>query len=113
MRTAIDRGLTFMDNSWDYNDGESERRMGKALGDGYRDKVFLMSKIDGRTRESAAQQIDESLRRLRTDRRRRADQPEIAALRGSGQRSPVFASRANSDILVRTYWPATRIVVRL
>ena len=56
-----------MDNSWDYNEGQSEIRMGKALRDGYRQKVFLMTKIDGRTKESAAQQIDESLRRLQTD----------------------------------------------
>src|SRR5207244_6972052 len=68
MRSAIDRGLTFMDNSWDYNEGESELRMGRALRDGYREKVFLMTKIDGRTRQAAAQQIDESLRRLQTDR---------------------------------------------
>lgn len=69
MRSAIDRGLTFMDNSWDYNDGDgaSETRMGKALRDGYRQKVFLMTKVDGRTKEAAAKQIDESLRRLQTD----------------------------------------------
>ncbi|MDB5301360.1 MAG: Twin-arginine translocation pathway signal [Phycisphaerales bacterium] len=68
IRTAIDRGITFMDNSWDYNEGRSEIRMGKALRDGYRQKVFLMTKIDGRTKESAARQIDESLKRLQTDR---------------------------------------------
>jgi predicted aldo/keto reductase-like oxidoreductase len=68
IRSAIDRGITFMDNCWDYNDGNSEVRMGKALRDGYRNKVFLMTKIDGRTRTSAAQQIDQSLRRLQTDR---------------------------------------------
>ena len=67
IRSAINQGLTFMDNSWDYNEGQSEIRMGKALRDGYRKKVFLMTKIDGRTKESAAQQIDESLRRLQTD----------------------------------------------
>jgi predicted aldo/keto reductase-like oxidoreductase len=67
VRAAVDQGITFMDNSWDYNDGRSELRMGKALRDGYRQKVFLMTKIDGRTRESAAKQIDESLRRLQTD----------------------------------------------
>jgi len=66
---AIDRGMTFMDNSWDYNKGVSEERMGAALSQGgYRDKVFLMSKVDGRTRQSAQQQLDESLRRLKTDR---------------------------------------------
>ena len=67
IRTAIDRGITFMDNCWDYHDGVSEVRMGKALRDGYRQKVFLMTKIDGRTRKSAARQIEESLQRLQTD----------------------------------------------
>src|SRR5205085_3714759 len=68
VRTAIDEGINFMDNSWDYNDGASEIRMGKALRDGYRDKVFLMTKIDGRSKQEATKQLDESLRRLQTDR---------------------------------------------
>jgi aryl-alcohol dehydrogenase-like predicted oxidoreductase len=68
VRAAIDRGITFMDNCWDYVDGEAERRMGAALRDGYRQKVFLMTKFDGRTKASAAKQIDESLQRLQTDR---------------------------------------------
>jgi aryl-alcohol dehydrogenase-like predicted oxidoreductase len=68
VRSAIDRGLNFMDNSWDYNDGASEIRMGKALRDGYRDKTFLMTKIDGRSKREATRQLDESLRRLQTDR---------------------------------------------
>ncbi len=68
MRSAIDRGITFMDNCWDYHKGESEIRMGKALRDGYRDKVFLMTKIDGRTKAAATKQIDECLQRLQTDR---------------------------------------------
>ena len=67
IRTALDRGMNFLDNCWDYHDGESERRMGLALKDGYRQKAFLMTKFDGRTRQSAAAQIDESLRRLQTD----------------------------------------------
>jgi aryl-alcohol dehydrogenase-like predicted oxidoreductase len=67
IRSAIDRGITFLDNSWDYNEGRSERRMGKALRDGYRDKVFLMTKIDGRSKKEAARQLDESLKRLKTD----------------------------------------------
>jgi aryl-alcohol dehydrogenase-like predicted oxidoreductase len=67
IRTAIDAGLNFLDNSWDYNGGASERRMGKALEGGYRERAFLMTKIDGQTKEAAAAQIDESLRRLRTD----------------------------------------------
>ncbi len=68
VRTAIDNGVNFMDNSWDYNGGMSEIRMGKALRDGYRQKVFLMTKIDGRTAEAATAQLEESLRRLQTDR---------------------------------------------
>jgi aryl-alcohol dehydrogenase-like predicted oxidoreductase len=68
VRTAIDRGVNFLDNSWDYHDGESERRVGKALRDGYRDRAFVMTKIDGRDRKTAAEQIDESLRRLAVDR---------------------------------------------
>jgi uncharacterized protein len=67
VRTALDNGINFLDNSWDYGDGESERRMGKALRDGYREKAFLMTKIDGRTAKGAAKQIDESLQRLQTD----------------------------------------------
>jgi aryl-alcohol dehydrogenase-like predicted oxidoreductase len=67
VRGAIDRGITFMDNCWDYNEGASEIRMGKALRDGYRDKVFLMTKIDGRSKKEAARQINESLKRLQVD----------------------------------------------
>ena len=67
VRAAVDRGITFMDNSWDYNEGQSEILMGKALKDGYRQKVFLMTKIDGRTKELAQQQIETSLKRLQTD----------------------------------------------
>ncbi|WP_375514801.1 aldo/keto reductase [uncultured Nostoc sp.] len=67
IRSAIDRGITFMDNSWDYNNGVSEIRMGQALRNGYRQKVFLMTKVDGRTKQAAAKQIDESLTRLQTD----------------------------------------------
>ena len=67
VRSAIDRGVNFMDNSWDYNGGKSEERMGKALRDGYRQKAFLMTKIDGRTKESATAQLHQSLERLQTD----------------------------------------------
>ena len=67
IRTAIDSGINFMDNCWDYNDGASEIRMGKALRDGYRERAFLMTKIDGRTKEEAAKQLDESLERLEVD----------------------------------------------
>lgn len=64
---AVERGINFFDNSWDYNEGKSEKRLGKALKDGRREKIFLMTKIDGRTKKIAAQQIDESLKRLKTD----------------------------------------------
>jgi len=67
IRAALDSGINFLDNSWDYNSGQSEIRMGKALRDGYRQKAFLMTKIDGRTKKAAVDQIEESLRRLQTD----------------------------------------------
>jgi len=67
IRTAIDRGINFMDNSWDYNDGASESRMGDALKDGYRNKVLLMTKIDGRSRAAFDTQLDQSLSRLKVD----------------------------------------------
>ena len=68
IRTAIDNGINFLDNCWDYNDGQSEIRMGEALRDGYRQRVFLMTKIDGQEKKTAARQIEESLKRLQTDR---------------------------------------------
>lgn len=67
IRAAIDKGITFMDNCWDYNGGISEVRMGQALRDGYRDKVFLMTKLDGRTKDSYNKQLEESFGRLQTD----------------------------------------------
>ena len=67
VRTALDNGMNFLDNCWDYNGGQSEIRMGKALRDGYRQKAFLMTKIDGQTKKAATEQLEESLRRLQTD----------------------------------------------
>lgn len=67
MHAAIDAGITFMDNCWDYNDGISEVRMGQALKNGYRQKVFLMTKMDGRTAEEYDRQLEQSLGRLGTD----------------------------------------------
>lgn len=67
IRRAVDNGITFLDNCWDYNDGDSEVRMGKALRDGYRNRAFLMTKLDGRTERSASEQLEQSLRRLQTD----------------------------------------------
>jgi uncharacterized protein len=68
IRSALDEGINFLDNCWDYNNGESERRMGIALHDGYRQKAFLMTKIDGRNKATAASQLNDSLKRLQTDR---------------------------------------------
>lgn len=68
IRSAIDRGINFMDNCWDYHNGRSHRWMGQALKNGYRDKVLLMTKIDGRTKGAAMMQIDDSLKALQTDR---------------------------------------------
>src|SRR2546426_2819169 len=67
VREAIDRGINFLDNCWDYNEGASEKRMGKALRDGYRERAFVMTKIDGRSKKEAAKQLDESLKRLDVD----------------------------------------------
>jgi len=67
IRSALDRGLNFMDNSWDYNEGESETRLGRALKEGYRHKAFVMTKVDGRTKTEAGRQINQSLKRLGID----------------------------------------------
>jgi predicted aldo/keto reductase-like oxidoreductase len=67
IRYAVDHGFTFLDNCWDYNDGESEKRMGKALVGGYRQRVFLMTKLDGRNAQAATEQLEQSLQRLQTD----------------------------------------------
>jgi predicted aldo/keto reductase-like oxidoreductase len=65
---AVDRGINFMDNCWDYNEGRSERFMGEALSQGgYRAKVFLMTKLDGRNKDNATDQLHDSLTRLKTD----------------------------------------------
>jgi predicted aldo/keto reductase-like oxidoreductase len=102
IRTAIDRGITFMDNCWDYHDGGSEIRMGKALKDGYRAKVFLMTKIDGRSRANAAKQIDECLKRLQTDRIDlmqhheviRVEDPDRIFAEGGAQEAMIEAQKA-------------------
>ncbi|HVP12242.1 MAG TPA: aldo/keto reductase [Phycisphaerae bacterium] len=102
IRTAIDRGITFMDNCWDYHNGGSEERMGKALRDGYRAKVLLMTKIDGRTKDAAAKQIDDCLRRLQTDHIDllqhheiiRLDDPDRIFAEGGAQEAMVAAQKA-------------------
>ncbi|HKP61041.1 MAG TPA: aldo/keto reductase [Polyangiales bacterium] len=97
IRAALDAGVNFLDNCWDYNGGESERRMGRALRDGYRDKAFLMSKIDGRNRATAAKQIDESLQRLQTDR---IDLMQIHEVIRDSDPERVFASGGALEALV-------------
>jgi predicted aldo/keto reductase-like oxidoreductase len=67
IQTALDRGLNFMDNSWDYNGGDSETRLGTALKNGYRSRAFVTTKVDGRSKAAAARQLDESLKRLKLD----------------------------------------------
>jgi len=67
MRKAIDRGVTFLDNAWEYHNGRSEALMGKALAGGYRDKAFLMTKHHGRDKKTAMEHLEDSLRRLKTD----------------------------------------------
>ncbi len=102
IRTAIDNGVNFLDNCWDYNGGESEVRMGKALRDGYRQRAFLMTKIDGRTRSAATQQLEESLRRLQTDHIDllqfheiiRMEDPERIFAAGNGMEAVVEAQKA-------------------
>jgi predicted aldo/keto reductase-like oxidoreductase len=102
VRTALDSGINFLDNCWDYNGGESEVRMGKALRDGYRQRAFVMTKIDGRTKKAAAQQLDESLRRLQTDHIDllqfheiiRMEDPERVFAAGGGMKAVVEAQKA-------------------
>ncbi len=102
-----------MDNCWDYNDGQSEIRMGKALRDGYREKVFLMTKIDGRTKQAAARQIDESLKRLQTDRIDlmqhheviRLEDPDRIFAPGGGHGGHARRTQGRQDPLHRLYRP--------
>jgi len=97
IRTALDNGINFLDNCWDYNGGESEVRMGKALRDGYRQQAFVMTKIDGRTKKAAAQQIEESLRRLRTDHIDLLQFHEIIRMEDPGR---VFAAGGGMEAVV-------------
>jgi len=102
IRTALDNGINFLDNCWDYNGGNSEVRMGKALRDGYRQRAFVMTKIDGRTKKAAAQQLEESLRRLQTDHIDllqfheiiRMEDPERVFAAGGGMEAVVEAQKA-------------------
>jgi aryl-alcohol dehydrogenase-like predicted oxidoreductase len=102
VRSAIDRGINFLDNCWDYNGGQSEVRMGKALRDGYRQRAFLMTKIDGRDKNTAARQMEESLGRLGTDHIDllqfheviRMDDPDRIFAAGGGMEAAIEARKA-------------------
>lgn len=97
VRTALDRGVTFLDNCWDYHQGKSEERMGKALRDGYRDKAFLMTKLDGRTKKAAAEQLEQSLKRLQTDHIDLVQVHEVIRMEDPGR---VFAEGGTLEALV-------------
>jgi uncharacterized protein len=98
VRTALENGVNFLDNCWDYHGGLSEERMGKALRDGYRDKAFLMTKVDGRTAQSASQQLDQSLRRLQTDR---LDLIQMHQLSEMDEPDQVFAAGGALEALIQ------------
>jgi predicted oxidoreductase len=100
---GLDRGINFLDNSWDYNEGRSEQRVGRALAQGgYREKAFVMTKIDGRTKELATNQINDSLRRLKVDHIDllqhheviRFDDPDRIFNEGGGMEAVVEAKKA-------------------
>jgi aryl-alcohol dehydrogenase-like predicted oxidoreductase len=95
---AMDHGVTFFDNSWDYNEGESERRLGKALEGGRRERAFVMTKIDGRTAKAAAEQLDQSLQRLRIDH---LDLLQIHEVIRPSDPARVFAGGGAIEALVR------------
>jgi uncharacterized protein len=98
IRTALDSGVNFLDNCWDYHNGLSEERMGKALRDGYRDKAFLMTKVDGRTARSASQQLDQSLQRLQTDHLDLIQMHQLAQMHEADQ---VFAPDGALEALIQ------------
>ena len=113
VRSAIDGGINFLDNSWDYNDGASEVRMGKALRDGYREKAFVMTKIDGRSKTEATRQLEDSLRRLRVECIDLVQHHEVIRYEGSpshlcgrwGTRRPRRGTRCRQDPVHRLHRP--------
>jgi predicted aldo/keto reductase-like oxidoreductase len=98
VRTALDSGVNFLDNCWDYHNGRSEERMGKALRDGYRDKAFLMTKVDGRTAKSASEQLNQSLQRLQTGH---LDLIQMHQLRQMDEPDQVFAPGGAMEALLQ------------
>ena len=117
VHAAIDAGITFMDNAWEYHDGESETRMGKAIAD-RRDRVFLMTKVctHGRGKREAMRQLEQSLRRLQdrlprslADPRVRVRQRSRAALRARRRRRGARRRRSGRARCASSASPATRI----
>src|ERR1700731_1360919 len=98
VRTALDSGVNFLDNCWDYHNGRSEERMGKELRDGYRDKAFLMTKVDGRTAKSASEQLNQSLQRLQTGH---LDLIQMHQLRQMDEPDQVFAPGGAMEALLQ------------
>lgn len=91
IRTAIDEGISFLDNAWCYHEGESEQIMGRALRDGYREKAFLMTKNHGRDGATFRRQLDESLTRLETDH---IDLLQFHAINEEGEPQRIFSEGA-------------------
>ncbi|MGM0400147.1 MAG: aldo/keto reductase [Chloroflexota bacterium] len=91
IRKAIDEGVNFLDNAWCYNDGDSERIMGRALQGGYRDEIFLMTKNHGRDADTFREQLEESLRRLGTDY---IDLLQFHAINEEGEPERIFSEGA-------------------
>ena len=88
LHEALDGGISFWDNAWEYNRGRSEEVMGKALaGSSRRDKVFLMTKVCARDAEGFRRQFEDSLRRLRTDR---VDLLQFHAIQYDGDADRIF-----------------------
>jgi aryl-alcohol dehydrogenase-like predicted oxidoreductase len=116
VREALDRGINFLDNCWDYNEGASEKRMGKALRDGYREKAFVMTKIDGRSKKEAARQLDESLGRLDIECLDLVQHHEILRFEDphrifheDGANAALVEARAGRQAPLHRLSPATRI----
>jgi aryl-alcohol dehydrogenase-like predicted oxidoreductase len=98
VQTALDHGVTFFDNCWDYHDGKSEERLGRALSEGgQRQKAFVMTKLDGRTKQAASAQLEQSLQRLKTDMIDLVQMHEIIRMNDAER---IFASGGAIEALV-------------
>lgn len=96
IREAIDEGINFLDNAWCYNDGNSERIMGRALQGSYRDRVFLMTKNHGRDADTFREQLEQSLRRLGTDY---IDLLQFHAINEAGEPERIFSEGAVEEAM--------------